>query len=48
LALPANRIRVTADWLLGSLMRRQAVQLGLLGAASVPLETNKPEVPKNV
>ena len=48
LALPANRIRVAADWLLGSLMRRQAVQLGLLGGASVPLETDKPEVPENV
>jgi NADH dehydrogenase len=43
LALPANRIRVAADWILGS-ASRQPVQLGLLGAAEVPLDTGRPEL----
>jgi NADH dehydrogenase len=43
MALPANRGRVAADWLLASASRRQAVQLGLVTAAEVPLECTDPE-----
>jgi NADH dehydrogenase len=46
LALPANRADVTADWLLGAFMPRQPVQLGLVHAASVPLNTDTPEYPR--
>ncbi|MEU6391580.1 NAD(P)/FAD-dependent oxidoreductase [Streptomyces sp. NPDC046939] len=42
-ALPGNRVRVTADWLLDALLPRQAVQLGLVRSGSVPLETAAPE-----
>ncbi|MFG2603061.1 NAD(P)/FAD-dependent oxidoreductase [Streptomyces sp. NPDC048514] len=43
-ALPGNRVRVAADWLLDSVLPRQGVQLGLLRAWSVPLDTASPEV----
>ncbi|MFF5533358.1 NAD(P)/FAD-dependent oxidoreductase [Streptomyces cinerochromogenes] len=43
-ALPGNRIRVTADWLLDALLPRQGVQLGLVRAWSVPLDTASPEL----
>ena len=39
LSIPGNRIRVGSDWLLGALLPRQAVQPGLVTAASVPLDT---------
>lgn len=45
-AMPANRIRVAADWLLDAVLPRQAVQLGLVRSASVPLDTESPEVPR--
>jgi NADH dehydrogenase len=40
--LPANRLRVAADWTLDALQDRQAVQLGLVPAHAVPLETTSP------
>ncbi|MFF9767955.1 FAD-dependent oxidoreductase [Streptomyces sp. NPDC014636] len=43
-ALPGNRIRVTADWLLEAVLPRQGVQLGLVRAWSVPLDTASPEL----
>ncbi|MFH8607366.1 NAD(P)/FAD-dependent oxidoreductase [Streptomyces sp. NPDC018029] len=43
-AMPGNRVRVAADWLLDSLLPRQAVQLGLVRSWSVPLESTSPEV----
>ncbi|MFE1456824.1 FAD-dependent oxidoreductase [Streptomyces sp. NPDC058735] len=43
-AMPGNRVRVAADWLLGAVLPRQAVQLGLVRSWSVPLDTSSPEV----
>jgi NADH dehydrogenase len=43
-AMPGNRVRVGADWLLGSVLPRQAVQLGLVRSWSVPLDTASPEL----
>ncbi|WP_128382054.1 NAD(P)/FAD-dependent oxidoreductase [Streptomyces cavernae] len=43
-AMPGNRIRVAADWLLDAVLPRQAVQLGLLRSWSVPLDTSSPEL----
>ncbi|MEU6402438.1 NAD(P)/FAD-dependent oxidoreductase [Streptomyces sp. NPDC046985] len=43
-AMPGNRVRVAADWLLDAVLPRQAVQLGLVRARSVPLDTASPEV----
>ncbi|MFH8440256.1 FAD-dependent oxidoreductase [Streptomyces sp. NPDC018026] len=43
-AMPANRVRVAADWLLDAVLPRQAVQLGLVRSWSVPLESSSPEV----
>lgn len=43
-ALPGNRIRVAADWLLDAILPRQAVQLGLVRSGSVPLDTASPEL----
>ncbi|MFJ8822918.1 NAD(P)/FAD-dependent oxidoreductase [Streptomyces sp. NPDC102467] len=45
-ALPGNRIRVAADWLLDAVLPRQAVQLGLVRSGSVPLDTASPELAK--
>ncbi|HZG04191.1 MAG TPA: NAD(P)/FAD-dependent oxidoreductase [Streptomyces sp.] len=42
-AMPGNRIRVAADWALDAVLRRQAVQLGLVRSWSVPLDTASPE-----
>ncbi len=47
-ALPGNRARVGADWLLDATMSRQGVRLGLVPAEAVPLETSSPEVPARV
>ena len=44
LALPKNRATVAAEWLIGAFMPRQPVQLGLVRAAAVPLNTDKPEL----
>ncbi|MFC8343694.1 FAD-dependent oxidoreductase [Streptomyces sp. NPDC057280] len=43
-AMPGNRVRVTADWLLDAVLPRQAVQLGLVRSWSVPLDTASPEL----
>ncbi|MEU9339433.1 FAD-dependent oxidoreductase [Streptomyces sp. NPDC048290] len=43
-ALPANRARVGADWLLDAVLPRQTVQLGLVRSWSVPLESGSPEL----
>jgi NADH:ubiquinone reductase (H+-translocating) len=44
LALPKNRATVAAEWLIGAFMPRQPVQLGLVRAAAVPLNTDRPEL----
>jgi NADH dehydrogenase len=43
-AMPDNRVRVAADWLLDAVLPRQAVQLGLVRSWSVPLDTASPEL----
>ncbi|MFJ5260403.1 NAD(P)/FAD-dependent oxidoreductase [Streptomyces sp. NPDC088387] len=43
-AMPGNRVRVGADWLLDAVLPRQAVQLGLVRSWSVPLESASPEL----
>lgn len=43
-AMPGNRVRVAADWLLDAVLPRQAVQLGLVRSGSVPLESASPEL----
>ncbi|WP_405911384.1 NAD(P)/FAD-dependent oxidoreductase [Streptomyces longwoodensis] len=43
-AMPGNRVRVAADWLLDAVLPRQAVQLGLVRSRSVPLDTASPEL----
>ena len=43
-AMPGNRGRVAADWLLDAVLPRQAVQLGLVRSWSVPLDTSSPEL----
>ncbi|MDR6976362.1 NADH dehydrogenase [Streptomyces sp. 3330] len=42
-AMPGNRVRVAADWLLDAVLPRQDVQLGLVRSWSVPLDTASPE-----
>lgn len=42
-AMPGNRVRVAADWLLDAVLPRQATQLGLVRSWSVPLESTSPE-----
>ncbi|MET8178730.1 NAD(P)/FAD-dependent oxidoreductase [Streptomyces sp. NPDC005336] len=44
-AMPGNRVRVAADWLLDAMLPRQAVQLGVVPAWAVPLDTESPEIP---
>jgi NADH dehydrogenase len=43
-AMPNNRTRVGIDWLLDATLPRQGVQLGLVPAHAVPLESTSPEV----
>ncbi len=43
-AMPGNRVRVAADWLLDAVLPRQPVQLGLVRSWSVPLDTASPEI----
>jgi NADH dehydrogenase len=43
-AMPGNRVRVVADWLLDAALPRQAVQLGLVRSRAVPLESASPEL----
>jgi NADH dehydrogenase len=44
LALPGNRTRAAADWLLNAVLPRQTVQLGLVRSPAVPLERASPEL----
>ncbi|MFG2290380.1 NAD(P)/FAD-dependent oxidoreductase [Streptomyces sp. NPDC048595] len=44
MAMPGNRVRVAADWLLDSVLPRQGVGLGMVAPWSVPLDTESPEV----
>ncbi|MET9430587.1 MULTISPECIES: NAD(P)/FAD-dependent oxidoreductase [unclassified Streptomyces] len=46
-AMPGNRVRVAADWLLDAALPRQAVQLGLVRSWQVPLDTASPELAKS-
>ncbi|MEV0778688.1 NAD(P)/FAD-dependent oxidoreductase [Streptomyces sp. NPDC050433] len=43
-AMPGNRVRVAADWLLDAVQTRQSVQLGLVRSYTVPLDTASPEL----
>ncbi|MFD5114823.1 NAD(P)/FAD-dependent oxidoreductase [Streptomyces sp. NPDC058220] len=43
-AMPGNRVRVAADWMLDAILPRQAVQLGLVRSWTVPLESSSPEL----
>jgi NADH:ubiquinone reductase (H+-translocating) len=42
-SIPANRTRIVADWLLDTILKRQAVHLGLVPSPAVPLDTASPE-----
>jgi NADH dehydrogenase len=42
LSLPGNRGRTASDWITEALLPRQAVQLGLVHSADVPLDTEQP------
>lgn len=42
ISLPGNRVRTAVDWLENALMPRQGMQLGLVRAADVPLDTASP------
>ena len=44
-AMPGNRARVSTDWALDAALTRQSVQLGLVPAHAVPLESTTPELP---
>ncbi|MET8438733.1 NAD(P)/FAD-dependent oxidoreductase [Streptomyces sp900116325] len=46
-AMPGNRIRVAADWLLDAILPRQAVQLGLVRSGAVPLDSSAPELARS-
>jgi NADH dehydrogenase FAD-containing subunit len=46
-ALPGNRVRVAADWLMDAVFPKQAVQLGLVRSWSVPLESASPELARS-
>jgi NADH dehydrogenase len=43
MAMPGNRIRTAADWLLDVVAGRQSVQLGLVRSDAVRLDTAKPD-----
>jgi NADH dehydrogenase len=40
-AMPGNRIRTVVDWVLDAILPRQKVQLGLVRAPAVPLDTTR-------
>ncbi|GGK97792.1 NAD(P)/FAD-dependent oxidoreductase [Mangrovihabitans endophyticus] len=46
-SMPGNRVRVAADWLLSTVLPRQGVQLGLVSAAAVPLDSANPQAAPN-
>jgi len=43
LSMPGNRVRTATDWVLNAVLPRQTVQLGLVRAPAVPLDTAKPD-----
>jgi NADH dehydrogenase len=43
LSMPGNRVRVAADWLLDAVLPKQGVQLGLVAAGAVPLDSAFPQ-----
>ncbi|GAA2596981.1 hypothetical protein GCM10010435_90300 [Winogradskya consettensis] len=43
ISMPGNRVRVAADWLLDAVLPRQGVQLGLVSATAVPLDSALPQ-----
>jgi NADH:ubiquinone reductase (H+-translocating) len=45
LSMPGNRVRVAADWLLDAVLPRQGVQLGLVRADAVALDSADPSTP---
>lgn len=45
MAMPANRVRVAADWTLDATVGRELVQLGLVRSPAVPLDSASPELP---
>ncbi|WP_020659596.1 NAD(P)/FAD-dependent oxidoreductase [Amycolatopsis benzoatilytica] len=45
-SLPGNRLRTAADWAFEAASHRQTVQLGLVRAGAVPLDTASPELPR--
>jgi len=47
LSMPGNRERVATDWLLDAVLPRQSVQLGLVQANAVPLDSAFPEAMPN-
>jgi len=47
LSMPGNRVRVAADWLLDAVLPRQGVQLGLVSAQAVPLDSASPQALPN-
>lgn len=48
MAMPANRVRVVADWTLDATAGRELVQLGLVRSPAVPLDSSSPELPDPV
>ncbi|MFD8869538.1 NAD(P)/FAD-dependent oxidoreductase [Streptomyces sp. NPDC059590] len=46
MAMPGNRVRVAADWLIDTALPPQGVQLGLVPSWAVPLDTEAPERPR--
>ncbi len=44
-AMPGNRLRTAADWVLDAILPRQSVHLDLVRADAVPLDTATPELP---
>ena len=43
---PGNRIRIALDWATDAVLRREKVQLGLVGSSAIPLDTASPELPR--
>jgi NADH dehydrogenase len=46
-SMPGNRVRTALDWAADAALRRQGVQLGLVRADAVPLDTASPELPRS-
>lgn len=47
-SMPGNRVRVAVDWALDALLPRQTVQLGLVSADAVPLDSADPEISRRI